>query len=70
MWAPHILGGALVELSWQGGRLVGKENDIKQQLQFLVKRRKSHFGGILLKEAKLAPNSNSNWELQRGQNWT
>ena len=36
-WAPHTLGGASVELSWQGGRLDDKACDIKQQLPFLVK---------------------------------
>ena len=50
-----------MELSWQGGRLVGKENDIKQQLPFLVKRTR-HFWSIFPNEEKLAPTSNSNLE--------
>ena len=43
-------------------RLVGKENDIKQRLLFLAKRRKRQFWSIFLKEKKLAPTSNSNLE--------
>ena len=65
-WAPHIFGGAYVARR----RLVGKESDIKQTLPLLVKRRKSDIWSIFPKGVNLAPTSNSNWELQKGQNWT
>ena len=50
-------------------RLVGKEKDIKQSLPFLVKGRKRQLRSIFPNGVILAPHSNSNWELQKGQFW-